>query len=231
MIQKFLLLLFLYLLATPSNAAIVVYTGRSNFNGVTGNQIIDDYENAKYQHVMTDAYTSSVLGETTYFTYGGNINNYNNIIPGYGVGGGHSYCSLCYGSFVLSFGNATVTENGGVFAVGLDITYNTDNEMNPTNKHSANVTLVDGTTQLFQLPRVLDPSEYEFWGITSNIGIASVDFMAYSSTLPDRTFLHIDNLTIASPVPVPAGIWLFGVGLISLIGVGSRKRVSGPVVN
>lgn len=36
--------------------------------------------------------------------------------------------------------------------------------------------------------------------------------------------LDFSTLTLASPVPVPAAIWLFGSGLIGLIGVARRKK-------
>lgn len=44
---------------------------------------------------------------------------------------------------------------------------------------------------------------------------------------PGYTYSAIDNITInTSAVPIPAAVWLFGSGLLSLIGFSKRKRAS-----
>ena len=40
-------------------------------------------------------------------------------------------------------------------------------------------------------------------------------------------FGKIDNITVmASPIPVPPAVWLFGSGLIGLVGIARKKRAS-----
>ena len=36
-------------------------------------------------------------------------------------------------------------------------------------------------------------------------------------------FLHLEGVVNAAPVPAPAALWLFGSGLLGLIGVARRK--------
>jgi len=224
----------LTVICTSSNAAtITIFSDRSSFLSSTGTSIVDDYENSNYEQVMTDIEMSAVLGETEYYTYGGNVTNYNNVQgwPGYAS---NAYCSLCYGSFVLSFIDTSLSEANGVYGAGIDIATNTTST-EPYYKYSAKVTFGDGSVNIFELPHVgpgWPPTK--FWGITSDAGIFSIDFMGYSSTTgdPNRTYLVIDNLTItASPVPIPAAVWLFGSGLLGLIGIARRRKPSRTPAN
>lgn len=210
---------------TSNAAAINTYSDRLSFSQSVGFAIIDDYENSGYASVMTDSEMSSVIGETTYYTYGGNISDYNNVQE-WSSSTTHVYCSLCYGSFILSFDGTSVSDDNGVYGVGIDIAMNS-NTTAPYFAYSAKVTFGDGTMSVFGLPYVgPDWQTREFWGITSNLGILSIDFMSYSSVAvdPNRTFLQIDNLTIAaSPVPTPTALYLFGSGLLGLIGMARKK--------
>ena len=51
-----------------------------------------------------------------------------------------------------------------------------------------------------------------------NVGDAWLDFSG-------AQYSEVFNITIASTVPVPAAVWLFGSGLIGLIGIARRKKV------
>ncbi len=51
--------------------------------------------------------------------------------------------------------------------------------------------------------------------------LTSSDTGAYGMNTP--AYFAMDNLTTVSAVPVPAAIWLFGSGLIGLIGIARRK--------
>jgi len=213
--------------AESSAGTIKLFSDRQFFTLGTGISITDDYENSNYHTVMSDSEMSAVLGETTYFTYGGNIADYNNIIPGFGVDGGHSYCSLCYGSFRLSFDNTSLISAGGIYGLGMDITVNYG--AIPFYKYTANITFGDGYISSFELPYVVPnyPAYpiYQFWGITSDLGIHSIDLISYSSSGVDRTFLHIDNLTIAaSPVPVPPLFVLILTGISMHVLVARRRK-------
>ena len=60
-------------------------------------------------------------------------------------------------------------------------------------------------------------TDYDDWG-------TSIDVDHYGGarypTLPMNALLYIDP----SPVPVPAAVWLFGSGLLGLVGVARRKK-------
>ena len=65
---------------------------------------------------------------------------------------------------------------------------------------------------------------------SSGISILSLEFFTSASTSPygdassDST-VYFDNVSIStSAIPIPAAVWLFGSGLIGLIGVARRKK-------
>ena len=84
--------------------------------------------------------------------------------------------------------------------------------------------LYDNTSTLFA--SVLSPNASGFFGLTSDVAIDYV--IIRNGIFPttggnDRFF--IDNLSANAVVPVPAAVWLFGSGILGLIGVARRKKV------
>jgi hypothetical protein len=205
---------------------VTLFSQRQAYYAASGPRVIDNYESPDYQSVMTDAAMSAVLGETDYTTYGGNVVDYNNILPGFGVGRSHAYCSLCYGSFRLSFGDTSLASNGGVFGVGIDITANGGLVL--PHVHSATVTFVGGAVATYLLPYVAEAyparPNPQFWGITADAGIHSIDFVSHASSGPERTFLIIDNLTFSAPVPELSTLALLAAGLCALAAVRSTGK-------
>ena len=83
------------------------------------------------------------------------------------------------------------------------------------------IELYDNTNTLFA--SVLSTNANGFFGLTSDVAIDSV--IIRNGIFPgggnDRFF--IDNLSANTVVPIPAAVWLFGSGLIGLIGIARRK--------
>ena len=53
-----------------------------------------------------------------------------------------------------------------------------------------------------------------------------MQFVAATGEAPgSASTLEIDDLTMTVVFPVPAAVWLFGSGLLGLIGVARRKKV------
>jgi len=71
----------------------------------------------------------------------------------------------------------------------------------------------------------LTDSFFEFDGLVATIGpFTNPSSQAYTV---DRLsiFLTSGNFSYVNPVPIPSAVWLFGSGLIGLIGVARRKKV------
>jgi hypothetical protein len=90
--------------AYSSVAGAAIFSDRHAFNLATRARIVDDFENQNYQHVMSDTAMSEVIGETEYFTYGGNVVNHNNIMPGFGVGGlkATALCVMAHSDYTIA---------------------------------------------------------------------------------------------------------------------------------
>lgn len=112
------------------------------------------------------------------------------------------------------------TDPSSVFAFSLDFLSSGAQET---------VELYDSSNVLFE--SVLAPNASGFFGVISSVAIDHViirNGLFYNSTYPnganDRFF--IDNLTAdsVSAVPVPAAVWLFGSGLMGLVGFSKRRN-------
>jgi hypothetical protein len=52
----------------------------------------------------------------------------------------------------------------------------------------------------------------------------SVSFSGWNANFDVRT-IHLDSVSVAPQVvPVPAAVWLFGSGLLGLVGIARRKK-------
>ena len=40
------------------------------------------------------------------------------------------------------------------------------------------------------------------------------------------TYINFDNIMVSAQIPIPPAIWLFGSGLLGLIGIARKKRVT-----
>ncbi len=85
------------------------------------------------------------------------------------------------------------------------------------------IELYDDTDTL--LASVSSPNVNGFFGLTSDVAIDYV--IIRNGIFPDvgNDRFFIDNLSADTVVPVPAAVWLFGSGLIGLIGFARRNKV------
>jgi hypothetical protein len=65
----------------------------------------------------------------------------------------------------------------------------------------------------------------QFIGLSST---TAFDRVTISYTTGEQLYVFIDDFNLGSPsvVPVPAAAWLFGSGLLGLIGIGKRKNIN-----
>jgi hypothetical protein len=209
--------------ASPTNAATVTYSNQVTFASQLASSVTDDYENPGYSFAQNDAQMSAVLGETSYTATG-----FQNIDLVPNISGDHYYCAGCNGSFQLGLGTTSVSKGGGVFGAGFDLIGNTN--------YDAMVNFADGTSTLYTLPTSPFVQRIAFWGITSDLGIASI-YLGHGGQPAQDGNTGIDNLQIGSApagaVPEPAAWALMLVGFGALGGVlrqSRRARIPGAAV-
>lgn len=203
----------------PAEAVTTIYTDRSLFEASLGASVIDDYSNPGYVSKQSNAYMSSVLGETEYTSTGfipfAEVNLVVDLLPQ----PNSYYCAGCNGSFVLSFTSTSVGTPDGVFGVGFDFF----NNISPL-LYNAFVTFGDNSQQNIPLPYA-DYSNFfdSFFGITSSLSVKSISFGLPNGQPTNQGSFGIDNLTIGSPVPGP--LPLLGAGAAFGFSRKLRKRI------
>jgi hypothetical protein len=113
-----------------STNAVTIFSSSMPFLGSVDKTVIDDYQSVGYEHgdigdypindKFSDTAMSSVFGETQYkATSYPDSGNSTGIYVSWS--NDRYYCGGCNGSFELNFSNTSVSMNGGVYGVGLDI--------------------------------------------------------------------------------------------------------------
>lgn len=216
-------ILFLVALTVSTQANALTFTDRSSFESSLTSLIVDDYENPAYVHTQSNLAMNSVRNETKYKPTG-NVNIINpNVV--FGLGGNRRYCGGCNSSFLLYFATTSISENNAVDAVGFNYLNTGSNVVDPGPfLYTAFVRYTDGSAENFQLP--LTPFAevpIDFFGITSDKGIATIHFGKPDGVSTTRAYFAIDNLTIGQFVPEPSSICLC-MGSLALLGI--RRRVA-----
>jgi len=80
---------------------------------------------------------------------------------------------------------------------------------------------IDGIIQ----SQIVIPNTYagEFWGFIADSPFSKVELLK-PSAISGSELYHLDNMVFATAVPLPAAIWLLGLGVIGLFGY--KKRFS-----
>lgn len=221
------------LVSGAASAAPVTYSSQSLFLAAVGSSITDDYSNPGYLRsngpqpsFMTDAYMSSVLGQTRYVDT--MFPNHNEVV-GPASGGNPYFCTGCNGTFDLVFKNTSLTANGGVFGVSFNFRNGGVPSGGASTGYDFLVTFADGTTWDYvpDLSGPPGPAGFtgDFFGVTSLVPIADIYFGDHGAASMS-TILALDNLTIAgakTPVPEPLTLGMFGVGLAGMAALRRRR--------
>ena len=228
-------------LSTSTNAALITQSFTSTFGG-TADAITNKYLGHSYQAVAIDnAYTFTAftgfdasLGDLVSVNLAVNVNPDTNRLISASDNSGNG---TSYGTASL---NAAYFLNINVGAGNYDHTIlsrSIGNSLNCVNPYSACL-----TTSTDSFPSVNGTINLLAWYNPEDFMIANIGFQSHQ-----RTSAYIENcywdcfarstlssdttLTISyvyedqvSTVPVPAAVWLFGSGLIGLVGFARRKK-------
>jgi hypothetical protein len=206
-------------LALPANAATTTYSSQANFLSALGlaPTITQDFDSETAGTIIANG---GILDAATY--------SYSLLGPGtpdilidnfYDTTSGDNYLGTTDGSGAFRGGDTfTVTFDQTLRAVGLyvisadlilanDFTLATNGGQSASNSATADVSLLDGDAY--------------FIGLIEDDFSLGFDSITFSSTEEEYLF-NVDDITIA-PVPLPAAAWLFGGGLLGLVGISRRS--------
>ena len=82
---------------------------------------------------------------------------------------------------------------------------------------------LDAGTMLLRAPRVIGPPGWNFI-FSDQAGGDEINVTVGGNTAPPVTYYAFGDWTTTSVVPVPASVWLFGSGLLALVGTSRRTR-------
>ena len=220
-----------------AQATPMYFADRATFIANLNQTITDDFSAPGYRGgtgaVLSDAAMTNVLGETAYSST--TFSNLNLVSDMTYRPGDYGYCAGCNGNFRLSFADSSLSSNGGVYGLGLDIVIHTsrrvsfgdDNPANPSYPGTIRFEFTDGTTSDLTIPP--DIGYYYagsfFVGAIDSTGIKALTI----GTEPEsqRHFWMIDNLIIGeapvSSVPAPPAFILMLTAL-GLLGLSKRFR-------
>jgi hypothetical protein len=143
---------------------------------------------------------------------GANIGRYNNAIQDFSVSIGTYFASFAPGNSFIRVTNSPAGTGSDIYELRVNGLLGTP---------------VNGFTPTSFLLELTDPSGTAFSsdalpGIPSLSSFASSQFRLIFGTARTRV-----QGALTSLVPLPAAVWLFGAGLIALVGLGSRGLAAG----
>lgn len=194
-------------------SAVTVING--GFNDLTGWTLSNDAELANTGGTADWTWTTPVAGNL--------VTSTETVLPPEGTGFGITYAGA--DAFTQSQSVEILTAGDYIFSVDANALTGT---VNLSNSPTIARPLLDGAFSLFA-DSVFSPNMDVIttddwmtftWTTTLDagfldVGLRTTDLAIYS--------IAFDNFTITA-VPVPAAIWLFGSGLIGLVGVARRKK-------
>jgi hypothetical protein len=190
--------------AIQASAATAIYTDRSLWEAaLTGTINTEDFNGVTPVAIATDTVTSigSLSIETTNTTGFTQIND--------GSGGqtvnGSNYLQLLIDGSPIRSANLIFPEK--IFAWGMDFNHSAD---------QTHVTFAD----VIEMPI----APHNTSGFVGFISDTSFDQVALTDPYISFSAIGMDNISYVSAIPVPAAVWLFGSGLIGLIGIARRKK-------
>jgi hypothetical protein len=204
-----------------TTTAMTIYTDEVDFNNHIGQRFTDDYDSEGYQFLQTNEQMSAVHNQTKYAATGfPDIN----IVSQITTGESHYYCAGCNGSFQLDFTDTSLSDEQGIFGVGINFKHvdTSDFDGNPVvdfPDYVAYVTFGNNSVENFTLPAGLSSTEF-FWAITSEDRIQTIHFGLRDGLPTQEGDFSLLDLTIGnkkSAVSEPNALLLLFLGITSIL--------------
>ena len=240
MLQKILMgFLIVAFSSTSASAALLFYADEATFNAANPGLVVEDFEGG----VVGENFTGPVNSTTTNIgVFGSTIYSAGDIVPGVEFNsprrGNPPFINDLNlrlrdvnGSVVFSTPSApnfrSIDFSTGVTAVSMDVFQFAVTGTDP-NDIAVRIFGTGGLLNQATLPA--NDSAPAFFGVLSDSDLITrieIDDANVDPTVQTlANIAGIDNVAFGIPavVPIPAAVWLFGSGLLGLIGLARRKR-------
>jgi hypothetical protein len=206
-------------LASPANAATTTYSSQASFLSALGVAPTITHNYDTQAAGSTIAADDTLDGATYNYSLSGNPTPSILIDNIFDTTSGSNYLGTTDGSGAFVGGDAfTITFDQTMHAIGLyvisadlifadDFTITTSSGQTANNIATSDVTLSDGDAYFIGL------IEDDF-----SLGFNSITLSSFEA----EYLFNVDDITVA-PVPLPAAVWLFGSGLLGLVGISRRS--------
>jgi hypothetical protein len=203
---------------SSANAATTFYDSQANYLSALGGAAITTYDFDALTTGTLIADGATLNGATFSYSLSGPGNPSILVDDVFGTTSPDNYLGTDDGSGAFVSGDGfTITFDQTMRSVGLyvisadlilanDFTITTNGGQNVSNTATPDINVGDGDAYFIGL--IEDDYSLGFDSIT----LSSADF---------GFLFNVDDITV-SPVPLPAAVWLFGGGLLGLVGIGRR---------
>jgi hypothetical protein len=209
--------LCMLVLSVSANAAIITYTDETSFlAALSGPTSTLDFDSTTVDTLIP---SGNSLGGIT-FTYNISgldmkvVNDYDTTSPNNYLGmddAGNFDLFIAGDEFSMSF--ASPVNAVGLYIVSGDPLFASDVSLNTTAGSALNSDVVDVALE--------DGGLAYYIGLISDTAFSSAD-LTFDAAAVEAFLYSVDDIT-TSAVPLPGAIWLFGSGLIGLIGLSKRR--------
>ncbi|MGV7235579.1 MAG: VPLPA-CTERM sorting domain-containing protein [Nitrosomonadaceae bacterium] len=205
-------------ISIQSHASVVEYESKSAFAAAVGGDLVTQDWSTYPANTLLDGQT---LDGIKY-----NSTNPKELVVGSSHGGGWLLGYNGSDNRYSSFGFETISfefeEIIDVF--GISLSQGNQNQGNRYVGYALWSILVDGTTEFFSRADygLSDRSGEAFLGLDGLNGASRIDVRRIFNT--NNIVWNIRDISYVTAIPIPAAAWLFGSGLLGLIGIARRKK-------
>ena len=188
--------------------------------------------------LISGLYSPHIQAATEFLRFEGSINNfYSDADAGYDAALGFVAGQSVYFDFQIDTSLDAAGFPDSAFEDNFAVTYLAGSIAGPSETHGTTTTFAEGTTTWLFVTDSLrvgtswdslaNPSDESIgtWAVGDSVALMNNSYFS-ENIIGNLAMTYRSALPPTAHVPVPVSLWLFGSGLIGLIGVARRKKTA-----